>query len=619
MCGIAGRVGSSAGSKNAVTAAINSLAHRGPDDQGYFTAPGVELGMARLSIIDVAHGQQPKQDSTGKVEIVFNGEIYNHREVQEIVRKSGGKLFGDSEAEALAELYKIKGEYFVNDLRGMFAIAIWDSRDNSLLLARDRIGEKPLLYCETTAGNLVFASEMRAIFAFGVKSNVDESQIGNFLRLGYLNAPETIISGVKTLPPAHLLKFKDGKVNLARYWQLPDFKEIQIDKVAATQLISGALENAVVSQLSSERPLGTYLSGGIDSTLVTAFAARNSTSKINTFSIGFEDSAYDESSHARAVANYLGTDHHEIVVKPDPELILRKIGQVLDQPFGDSSIIPTFLLNQFASKEVIVALGGDGGDESMAGYDRYRAAPALQRLNPLLGAAKPLTKLVDRFGYTKLNRRGKRLLEAAKPYGSTRDRYLDLVSLVHSSEVNALLHPRISSQNMGQNPLQRSWDLLNIGDESERARVLDLQSYLPGDLLFKTDISSMANSLELRAPFLDYKYLEIAHLIPTKYKIHNGEGKHLLREIARGIVPASLIDRPKMGFAIPRALWLRGPIKEMANELLLGKTAMDRGWVDSKTVEKYWLLHQSGRDYDRILWPILMLELWARNWVDQAK
>ena len=238
-----------------------------------------------------------------------------------------------------------------------------------------------------------------------------------------------------------------------------EFIEKQISKTAAAELLSDALENAVVSQLSSERPLGTYLSGGIDSTLVTAFAARNSTSKINTFSIGFEDPAYDESSHARAVANYLGTEHHEIVVKPDPELILRKIGQVLDQPFGDSSIIPTFLLNQFASKEVIVALGGDGGDESMAGYDRYRAAPALQRLNPLLGAAKPLTKLVDRFGYTKLNRRGKRLLEAAKPYGSTRDRYLDLVSLVHSSEVNALLHPRISSENVGQNPLQRSWDL----------------------------------------------------------------------------------------------------------------------------------------------------------------
>ncbi len=619
MCGIAGRVGSSAGSKNAVTAAINSLAHRGPDDQGYFTAPGVELGMARLAIIDVAHGQQPKQDSTGKIEIVFNGEIYNHREVQEIVRKSGGKLSGDSEAEALAELYKIKGEYFVNDLRGMFAIAIWDGRDNSLLLARDRIGEKPLLYCETTAGNLVFASEMRAIFAFGVKSNVDESQIGNFLRLGYLNSPETIISGVKTLPPAHLLKFKDGKPNLLRYWQLPEFKEKQIDKAAATKMLSEALENAVVSQMSSERPLGTYLSGGIDSTLVTAFAARNSNAKVNTFSIGFDDQAFDESTHARNVANFLGTDHHEIVVRPDPELILRKICQVLDQPFGDSSIIPTFLLNEFASKEVIVALGGDGGDESMGGYDRYRAAPGLQKLNPLISVAKPLTLAINRFGYTKLNRRGKRLLEAAKPYGSTRDRYLDLVSLIHSDELNPLLHSNIRSKSADQNPLQRNWDLLNISDESERARLLDLQSYLPGDLLFKTDISSMANSLELRAPFLDYKYLEIAHSIPTKFKIHNGEGKHLLREMARVIVPAKLIDRPKMGFAIPRALWLRGPIKEMAHELLLGQRAKDREWVDSKTVEKYWLIHQSGRDCDRILWPILMLELWARNWVDQGK
>ena len=619
MCGIAGRVGNAAGSKNAVTAAINSLAHRGPDDQGYFTAPGVELGMARLAIIDVAHGQQPKQDSTGKIEIVFNGEIYNHREVQEIVRKSGGKLAGDSEAEALAELYKIKGEYFVNDLRGMFAIAIWDGRDDSLLLARDRIGEKPLLYCETTGGNLVFASEMRAIFAFGIKSNVDESQIGSFLRLGYLNSPETIISGVKSLPPAHLLKFKDGKVNLARYWQLPDFKEIQIDKAAATQLISGALENAVVSQMSSERPLGTCLSGGIDSTLVTAFAVRNSSAKVKTFSIGFEDQAFDESTHARNVANFLGADHREILVKPDPVLVIGKIGQVLDQPFGDSSIIPTFLLNEFASKKVIVALGGDGGDESMGGYDRYHAAPTLQKLNQLISVATPLTKLIDQFGYAKLNRRGKRLLEAAKPYGSTRDRYLDLVSLVHKDELNALLHTNIRNKNIAQNPLQSVWDLLNISDDSERARVLDLQTYLPGDLLFKTDISSMANSLELRAPFLDYRYLEVAHSIPTRFKIHNGEGKHLLRDLARTLVPSKLIDRPKMGFAIPRAHWLRGPIKEMAHELLLGQRARERGWVDPKTIEKYWLMHQSGRDYDRILWPALMLELWARNWVDQGK
>ena len=619
MCGIAGRVGSAAGSKNAVTAAINSLAHRGPDDKGYFTAPGVELGMARLAIIDVAHGQQPKQDSTGKIEIVFNGEIYNHREVQEIVRKSGGKLSGDSEAEALAELYKIKGEYFVNDLRGMFAIAIWDSRDNSLLLARDRIGEKPLLYCETTAGNLIFASEMRAIFAFGIKSDVAENQIGNFLRLGYLNSPKTIISGVKTLPPAHLLKFKDGKASLLRYWQLPEFKEKQINKAAATKLLSEALENAVVSQMSSERPLGTYLSGGIDSTLVTAFAARNSNAKVNTFSIGFEDQAFDESTHARNVANFLGTDHHEILVKPDPVLIIGKIGQVLDQPFGDSSVIPTFLLNEYASKKVIVALGGDGGDESMGGYDRYHAAPTLQKLNQLITVAKPLTKLIDQVGYARLNRRGKRLLEAAKPYGSTRDRYLDLVSLVHMDELNALLHPNIRNKTIGLNPLQSVWDLLNISDDSERARVLDLQTYLPGDLLFKTDISSMANSLELRAPFLDYRYLEVAHSIPTRFKIHNGEGKHLLRDLARTLVPRKLIDRPKMGFAIPRALWLRGPIKEMAHELLLGQRARERGWVDPKTIEKYWLMHQSGRDYDRILWPGLMLELWARNWVDQGK
>jgi len=436
MCGIAGKVGNNAGFQTSIESAINSISHRGPDEQGYFVAPGVELGIARLAIIDVKHGQQPKKVSSEDITIVFNGEIYNYQEIQKIVRDSGANLKGNGEAEALAELYKIKGTQFVDYLRGMFAIAIWDNRDKSLLLVRDRVGEKPLLYCETIQENFYFASEMRAFFAFGIKPDVNESQIRNYLTTGYLNTSETIVPMVKTLPPAHWLRLKNGKITITRYWDLPTYQETVITKVDATELLSVSLKDAVSSQLTSERPLGMYLSGGVDSKLVAAFAYQSYSKKINTFSIGFENEEYDESGYARRVANYLGTNHSELIIKPDPELILKKIGRILDQPFGDSSIIPTFLLNQFARKEVVVALGGDGGDESMGGYDRYRAAPALQKLNILLKVGKPAVSLVNRYGYSKLNRRGKRLLDAAQPYPSVRDRYLELVSLIKFDELN---------------------------------------------------------------------------------------------------------------------------------------------------------------------------------------
>ena len=618
MCGIAGKVGSNAGFQTSIEGAVNSISHRGPDEQGYFVAPGVELGIARLAIIEVKHGQQPKKDSSENITIVFNGEIYNYQEIQKIIRDSGASLKGNGEAEALAELYKIKGTQFVDYLRGMFAIAIWDNRDKSLLLVRDRMGEKPLLYCETTQENFYFASEMRAFFSFGIKPDVDESQIRNYLTSGYLNTIETIVPMVKTLPPAHWLRLKNGKITIARYWQLPTYQETSIAKVDATELLSASLRDAVSSQLTSERPLGVYLSGGIDSTLVAAFASQDYSKKINTFTIGFENKAYDESGYARRVANYLGTNHNELIIKPDPELILKKIGGILDQPFGDSSIIPTFLLNQFARKEVVVALGGDGGDESMGGYDRYRALPILQKLNTLLQVGKPAISLVNRYGHFKLNRSGKRLLNNAQPYPSARDRYLELVSLVRFNELNSILHPNLRKINSVKNPLGDIWDSIDVSNLSEKARILDVQTYLPNDLLFKSDTASMANGLEVRSPFLDYRYLEIAHLIPTKYKINNGEGKYLLRQIARNLVPPELINRSKMGFAIPRAEWLRGPIKDMSYELLLGNKARGRGWFDATTIANYWNAHQRGRDYDRILWPVLMFELWARNWVDQA-
>jgi asparagine synthase (glutamine-hydrolysing) len=616
MCGITGRIGSAAGSTKAVIHAINSISHRGPDDQGFYVAPGIELGVARLAIIDITGGSQPKKDSVGQIHLVFNGEIYNLPEIRTKISSLGGKLTGKSEVEALIELYRLVGDSFVTSLRGMFAIALWDSRDRSLFLARDRMGEKPLIFHKSSDGTLVFASEMRAIFAYGISAEVNVSQISNFLRFGYLNAPNTIVNNVQTLPPAHFLKLRNGCITISPYWHLNLPGNNLVPKSTAIKYINDALEGAVISQLVSERPLGIYLSGGIDSTLVTYFAVKNSKSKLNTFTIGFENVEFDESKYASEIARYLDTNHNQLIIKPEPELLLNELSSVLDQPFADSSIIPTFLLNKFASNKVAVALGGDGGDEVMGGYDRYRAVKILQKYNSLLKIGQPPLKFIENILYRKLNRKQTRILDALAAYKSALDRYIDLVSLVRNDELASIIHPSIPFYEVGSSPLDKFWKLSQSLNVSEQSRFTDLNTYLPGDLLYKSDIASMANGVELRSPFLDYKFVEISNSIPDNFRITNHEGKHLLKEIARSVIPSKLIERPKMGFGIPRAEWLRGPLKSLAFDLLLSKKSINRGWINPKGIENYWNLHQIGRDSDRILWPVLMLELWARRWVD---
>jgi asparagine synthase (glutamine-hydrolysing) len=617
MCGIAGRIGNAAGSLTLISSAIDSISHRGPDDKGFFVAPGVELGIARLAVIDVREGNQPKQDISGTINIVFNGEIYNHSEIRNVVFSHGGQIHGNSEAEAIVELYKIKGEAFVNFLRGMFAIAIWDSRTRELLIARDRVGEKPLLYGSDTHGNFIFASEMRALFSLGASKDVDERLIGEYLVLGYVNSPNTLINKIYSLPPAHLLKLKDYKVKILRYWKLPDLDKIKLDKKDSKKILSDAIEDAVKSQLTSERPLGTFLSGGIDSTIVTATACKYSKTKIKTFSIGFEDKKFNEAGFAKRVAGFLETDHQELIITPDPEFILLELGKTLDQPFADSSIIPTFLLNRFAGKEIVVALGGDGGDETMGGYKRYVAAPLLQKVNLLFKIGSPVLNRYRSLSNLKLSPKSIRLLEASMAYSSTFERYLSLTSLINRSECEEILHSDILKKQVNSQDLEKIWNELKNYSESEKCRIIDFYSYLPGDLLFKSDISSMANSLELRSPLLDYKYVEVAHKIADHHKYGSrGQGKLILREIAEDLVPASLIDRPKMGFAIPRASWLRGSLRELSYELLFGKKSQERNWMNVEELRKYWTMHQKGRNFDRIIWPVMMLELWARNWID---
>ena len=436
--------------------------------------------------------------------------------------------------------------------------------------------------------------------------------VAEVMQYGYINSPNSAFNEISQVPPGSYLTWRDGSFEIAKYWE-PDFDaKVSISYEEALSVTKELIEKAVDRRLISERPLGSFLSGGYDSTVVTAYMAKLMSEKVQTYSIGFHSAQFNEAHHAKQVANYLGTDHHEEILNPDPTLLVETISKVLDQPFADSSIVPTYLLAKFARENLIVALGGDGGDEVFGGYDRYLATPVLQVANPVLGLAKSSLNFLGKQSFgnkRKINRVGSQL----SPKVSLAHRYSSILSLAQPHELSVLL----SNEFLSSQAEQRSISNFDIGKHSAFDRMIrsDLQAYLPGDLLVKVDIATMANSLELRSPLLDVNVVEWGLSLPRKYKIKGFETKHILKDVARSLVPANLIDRPKMGFGIPRAQWLRTEMKEMVTDLLTDKEATDRGWFNQKEVKKTLDLHMSGTDKDQILWPILMLELWARNWL----
>ena len=614
MCGIAGGVGVAAPSRGALTRALESIDHRGPDERGAYVAEGVALGICRLAIIDVSTGQQPVADSTGDIQIVFNGEIYNFRELREELAKKGHRFVSRGDTEVILHMYQEYGNEFVNYLQGMFAIAIWDSQKNSLLLARDHMGKKPLWYAIQCDGTLLFASEVKALIAVGLKTSLRKEAISEVMQFGYVNAPLSAYEEVQQIPPASLGIWRDGKIEIKNYWS-PDFSvEHKIAFDDALDETKRLITRAVERRLISERPLGSFLSGGYDSTVVTALMTQLMSEKVKTFSIGFSDPRYDESSYARAVAQYLGTDHTEERLSPDPLLLLQQLAISLDQPFADSSIIPTFMLSRFAAKEVVVALGGDGGDEVFGGYDRYLAAPIMQRWNGLLRATAPIAASPFILGAIK-HRKLKRILSQVQGYPSLAVRYQAILSLVQPKELATLLARDFQSDSAAHQ-FVRDFEQAGARDNLSRMVRSDMQRYLPGDLLVKADRASMANSLELRAPLLDREVVEWACRLPSSFKIKGKQTKFILKELARSLVPSELIDRPKMGFAIPRADWLRTGLHDMSRDLLTDNTAKNRGWFEQKEIVKLLAQHKSGIDRDSVIWPALMLELWARTWLD---
>jgi asparagine synthase (glutamine-hydrolysing) len=613
MCGIAGGVGPSAPSLQALEAQLTKLEHRGPDDRGTYVNQGISLGMCRLAIVEIAAGKQPFESADGKIKIVFNGEIYNYRELREDLVALGHEFNGASESEVIIAAYRQYGPDFPNHLSGMFAIALFDQANDALVLVRDRVGKKPLWFSKRADGSILFASEVKALLVALPNRTLRKGVVAEVMQFGYVNAPNSAFTEIRQIPPATMAIWHHGDWSMRTYWQSDYETEIQISYQEALVETKNQIEAAVARRMISERPMGAFLSGGYDSTVVTALMAKLSSQTVKTYSIGFDHPQYNEAEYASAVAKHLGTDHHQEIVKPDPALILQELATSLDQPFADSSYIPTYLLAKYARQEVTVALGGDGGDEVFGGYDRYVAAPLMQRANYLLAIAKPIAAVLSK-GDAVNERKLKRIVSQLQAHPSLAARYASIMSLTQPSQIARLLKPEFNLA--GANDVYiNDFKRVGVRDSLHAMIRSDFEHYLPGDLLVKADLATMANSLELRSPLLDHQVIEWANSLPAKFKVAGRESKHILKDIARTLVPAELIDRPKMGFAIPRADWLRNELRQVTHDLLTDEVARSRGWFDQHEIHKILSEHQNGQDRDSIIWPALCLELWARNWL----
>ncbi len=598
---------------------LDALRHRGPDETGIWADQQAALGIARLSIIDVTNGHQPVFSSDRRIVAVLNGEIYNFIEVRDQLMSLGRTFISHSDTEVAAHAYEQWGESFVDHLHGMFAVAIWDARSRELILARDRVGKKPLLYATTGDGGLVFASEARAILRGGWKARPDFAALTHVLAFGYSPIDSSTFRGIRSLPPAHTLIWRDGRTAIRRYWNLDWRKPKNVSVARAIDGTHSVVKEAVRRRLIGERPLGVFLSGGIDSTVVAAMANDLQSEPVSTFTVSFSDSRFDEAVYAERVARHLGTLHHTITVHPDPYLVGETIPRIFDQPFADSSALPSYLLAKFASEHIVVALGGDGGDEAFTGYDRYLAVPRLQKWNTALTLAAPLAGVTARIASKTGNRRLQRVARSLQGYPNLETRYRALMTLTQSSARQELWNHDVMNTQMLHTPesrFARMWDTSPVDSEVDHMVAADMATYLPGDLLVKADISTMANSLELRSPLLDAHVLEYCASVPWTVRVHRGTSKFLLKQIAYRYVPSALLDRPKMGFGIPRARWLREELSELVHDTLLGDTTRQRGWFTPSAVRALVHQHMNGLDRDSILWPLLMIELWAREWID---
>jgi len=621
VCGIAGIVSVGHPDPALVHRMCDVLAHRGPDGAGYYRGEHVALGMRRLAIIDVPGGQQPVYNEDRTVVAVFNGEIYNFRELRAELRRRGHRLATGSDSECLVHLYEEHGDALVGRLRGMFAFAIWDSKRQRLLLARDRVGKKPL-YWRCDGGSLLFGSELKALAADpGFRRRIDPVALHHYLTYQYVPAPWSIYEGAEKLSPGHTLTWQAGNIEIRRYWRL-DCAERQVTSVPeAAERLRELLLEATRIRMISERPLGAFLSGGVDSSAVVAAMARSTAEPVKTFSIGFEDGRLDERRYARMLAARYGTDHHEFVVTSSALDLLPTLAWHFDEPFADSSAIPTFYVSQLSSQHVTVVLTGDGGDESFGGYERYLAMAALGRIPVPAPARLGLRRLGSRLQLaggqrSRVGRLGRALDAAGQPRSR---RYAEFMSYFTPEQKARLYTDEWREQLAGIDSyllVRNAFAASSAPSDLGRIMDVDINTYLPGDLLVKVDIATMACSLEARCPFLDHHLMEWAAGLPARLKVRRGTTKFLLKKAVAPWLPPELISRRKQGFGVPMATWLRTEFRELARDVLTDATARSRGLFRPEVVESMLADHDQGQDHTRCLWALIQFELWHRAFVD---
>ncbi|TWT53533.1 Asparagine synthetase [glutamine-hydrolyzing] 1 [Rubripirellula amarantea] len=634
MCGITGAIwrNPSQGIAPALLQQMtDSISHRGPDDSqlwmdsehrdAYGRLVGVGLGFRRLSIIDLEGARQPLSNEDGRVRVVFNGEIYNYQTLRRRLQGTGHTFATHGDGESIVHLYEDLGTDCFAQLNGMFAIAIWDANRNRLILARDRIGQKPLYYA-ATEDRLVFGSELKCLAKVdGVCSDIDPGAIDEFLTYQYIPHPGTIWKGVRKLPPGHFAIYENGKVTVERYWDFDPSVERPISKSDACERLRELLTDSVRLRMQSDVPLGSFLSGGIDSSLITAIAQANSPDPVRTFSIGFPVADFDETKYAAEVAQHLGTKHQRFEVNPDGVAIIDKLIWHYDEPFGDSSAVPTWYLSELTRREVTVALSGDGGDELFAGYERYRAlwlSQRLQRLFPVrsIPGIGLVQRLPDSNKQRSLIRRAKRFLEAIGEPASRR--YMNWLQIFPESMRASLYTDEFLESLPGDDPfdfLDSVWSRSEGRDVVTRASMSDVFSYLPCDLCTKVDIASMAHGLEVRQPMLDYRIVEFAGSLPVNLKFRGHRGKLILEDTFGSLIPQSIFTRKKMGFGIPIAGWFRNELREMVHDTLLASDARIGPYFRREVVAELVRSHETNEhNHGYRLWNLLILEKWLREW-----
>jgi asparagine synthase (glutamine-hydrolysing) len=595
--------------------------HRGPDDEGFYVEGGVALGMRRLSIIDLFTGHQPMSNEDGSVRIVFNGEIYNYREIRDELISRGHTFQTGSDTEVIVHLYEDEGEACVERLRGMFAFAIYDRRERKLFIARDRVGVKPLHYAVVGNG-IVFGSEIKSLLQHrAVGREINLEAVSDFFSFGYVPDPHSAFRGINKLPPGHTLTFKDSRLTTRCYW---DFQYPERNDEPArgesyyVERLRELIAESVRLRLVSDVPLGAFLSGGIDSSTVVAMMARAMDRPVKTFSIGFTESSFDELDYARIAARHFSTDHYEFVVTPDVCKIVEEIVWHHDEPFADVSSIPTYIVSKMAREHVTVALSGDGGDELFAGYERYLVDESRAKFERVPGFIRrgvllPLSSALPHGAY------GKNFLRnVALDAGA---RYVDSISYFNEEKKRGLLSTEFLRAIIGRDSsegFRRIYAAPASKERIDHLLYLDSKTYLPGDIMTKVDRMSMAHSLEAREPLLDHKLIEFVAQIPASLKLRGSETKSILKRAVRGLIPDEIIDRRKQGFGVPIKKWFKKDLREMLMDTLTGSRARQRGYFNPGAVEAILDEHMRGRrDNSRHLWGLLTLELWHRQFIDR--